>query len=169
MSTPIRSCFRLWPFNELYLEQFANSPYSTSDVRWFFTVICCSNLIWLIFLGWKLAFELFRNDVAFPPGNAPVVYGLVTRVPVIYSFVLVLVVLAVSSGFVVQDSFLHPSFRQSIAVGASKIVVLMFCLYFVAAYFIEFGGLGVRYLLAKTLGYIVAEPSPGREPRRDED
>ena len=161
MSTPIPPLFRLWPFNEIYLEQFANSPYSASDVHWFFTVVSCSNLIWLIFLGWKLAFELVRSDVAFPPGDAPAIVRLTLGGTVVLGFAFALGILGFSAGFdTLQDWFLGPSFRQSIAVGAGKIVVLMFGLYFMAAFCIEFGGLGVRYLLAKTLGCLVAEPIP---------
>lgn len=76
-------------------------------------------------------------------------------------FAFALGILGFSAGFdTLQDWFLGPSFRQSIAVGAGKIVVLMFGLYFMVAFCIEFGGLGVRYLLAKTLGCLVAEPIP---------
>lgn len=40
-------------------------------------------------------------------------------------------------------------------------MLLMFFLYFAVAYAIEYVGLGLRYLMARTLGYFVVEHSTG--------
>lgn len=48
--------FRLWPFNKVYLQQFAISTYSNSEIRWFFTAVSCSNLIWMTFLLLEIIF-----------------------------------------------------------------------------------------------------------------
>ena len=57
-----------------------------------------------------------------------------------------------------EDTFFGASFKQSITAGAIKVVMtLMFPLYLGAAFIFEFGGLGLRYLLAKAFGFFVAE------------
>jgi hypothetical protein len=156
---PHSTLFRLWPFNEVYLRQLANSPYSAADIRWFFTVVSCSNVIWLVYIVWKLAFELLRTDVAFPPGKSPGIFQMIIRFSAVYGVMLILGVFGGAAGFdTVQDSVFAPSFKQSIAVSAAKItMLLMFFLYFAVAYAIEYVGLGLRYLMARTLGYFVAE------------
>jgi len=90
---PHSTLFRLWPFNEVYLRQLANSPYSAADIRWFFTVVSCSNVIWLVYLVWKLAFELLRTDVAFPPGKSPGIFQMIIRFSAVYGVMLILGVL----------------------------------------------------------------------------
>jgi hypothetical protein len=147
--------FRLWPFNRIYLRPFVSSPYSSSEIKWFFTVVSISNLIWLIFIGWKFAFELFRKDVAIPPSETPVLYQAIVRVLVACSVMLGLFILVGLAGFNNDPyTFLFGlSFKQSITVGAIKVVmVMMFFSYVGAAFLLEFGGLGVRYLLSKKFG-----------------
>ena len=153
--------FWLWPFNGIYLRQFVYSPYSSSDISWFFTVVSCSNLVWLIFLVWKLAFELFRRDVKFPPGKAPIIDQLIVRVLAVSGFILVVFIFVCFWGFHSEgDAIFGLYFKQSIAAGAIKMVmVLMFGLYVGAAFFLEFGGLGLRYVLFRVFGWFAAEPT----------
>lgn len=151
--------FWLWPFNRVYLQQFANSPYGSAEIKWFFTVVSCSNAIWLIFLCWKLVFELSRGDVKFPPGRTPVITQFIVRGLIVACVILVLGSLVGFFGFSTQgDSLFAVSFKQSITVGAIKVVMMtMFFLYVGGAFILEFGGLGLRYLLSKRFGYFVAE------------
>jgi hypothetical protein len=61
-------------------------------------------------------------------------------------------------GFNTQDTSLGVSFKQSITVGAIKIVMMMmFFLYVGLSFTLEFSGLGLRYLLSKRFGYFVAK------------
>jgi hypothetical protein len=169
--------FRLWPFNQVYLQQFTSSTYDvylkrftsphydTSEIKWFFTVVSCSNAIWLIFLCWKLYFDLFRRDVEFPRGKTPAWTQAIVRFLIISCFLLVMDILVLRAGFSTQgDGLSVISLEQSITLGAIKIVmVLMFFLYVGATVFLEFGGLGLRYVLAKKFGYFLAE-APDRPP-----
>jgi hypothetical protein len=121
-------------------------------------------LIWLIFLGWKLFFELFRRDVSFPQGKTPFLYQMIVRVAAISAALMALAYFDNSAGFeMLRDTFLNPSFKQPIMVGAIKVVLCMSVLYLAAALFLEFGGLGLRYFLAKTFGYFLASPSPAED------
>jgi hypothetical protein len=160
--------FRLWPFNRVYVEQLASSPYDSSEIRWFFAVVSCSNAIWIIFLCWKVIFELFRRDVAFPQPKSPIVASFIVRFFVASCVILTLFIPIGMAGFSTQvDSLFIISFKQSIAVGAIKVVMIeMFGLYVGAAFFLEFGGLGVRYLLSRKLGLFLAktERSSKAEP-----
>jgi len=152
--------FWLWPFNSIYLRQFEGSPYRSSEVEWFFTVVSCSNLIWLVFICWKFVFELSRRDVQFPPGKNPFLKLVIVRPLLVACVVLTVFVLVARSGFgTKQISFFAVSMSQSIAVGAVKIITIqMFALYFFTGIIFEFGGLGLKYVLSKTFGCFVAEP-----------
>jgi hypothetical protein len=152
--------FWLWPFNRVYIHQFAGSSYSSSDIKWFFTVVSISNVIWLIFLAWKFVFELFRTDVEFPPGKMPVIYHAIVRVMAACCVILVLFIFVGFLGFNEQGytGVFGFSLNQSITVGAVKVVtVMMSCLYMGAAFLLEFGGLGVRYFLSRTFGWFGAK------------
>lgn len=151
--------FWLWPFNKIYLQQFTSSPYHSSEIKWFFTVVSSANLIWLIFLCWKLVFELCRRDVQFPPGKNPVIEQAIIRPLVVACIVLLVFVLMARSGFGAHPvSVFAVSMMQSITVGAIKIVTIqMFALYFLAAVTLEFGGLGLRYVLSKAFGFFLAD------------
>jgi hypothetical protein len=151
--------FWLWPFNRIYLQQFIVSPYHSSEIKWFFTVVSCSNFVWLIFFFWKFVFELRRKDVQFPPGRNSVIEQFIIRPLVVACVLLIVLVLESLSGFNPrQVSFFALSFEQSITVGAIKVILVqMFFLYFFAGIILEFGGLGLRYLLSKTFGYFAAE------------
>jgi hypothetical protein len=152
--------FKLWPFNNVYLRQFAAAPYSASDIRWLYTVVSLSNLIWLIFLASKLLFELFRRDVSFPRGRTPFLYQMIVRVTAISAALIALGYIDNSAGFeMLRSTFFNPSFKQPIVLGAIKVVLCMSILYFAAALFLEFSGLGLRYLLAKTFGFFLASPA----------
>jgi hypothetical protein len=156
--------FKLWPFNNVYLRQFGASPYCASDIRWFYTVVSVSNLIWLIFLGSKLLFELFRRDVSFPRGETPFLYQMIVRVTAVSAAMIGLAYFDNSAGFeMLRSTFLNPSFKQPIMLGAIKIVLLMSFLYFAAALFLEFSGLGLRYLLAKTFGFFLTSPAAAED------
>jgi hypothetical protein len=141
--------FRLWPFNQIYLRQFASSRYTPSEVRWFFTVVSYANLAWLILLCWKFVFELIRKDVAFP--TSKLVQFIVVRPLVGVCGGLLLSIFVFLGGFYMQgDSQWGLSLGQSITTGAFKLVlVLIPGLYILTAYVLEFGGLALRYLLAR--------------------
>lgn len=66
-----------------------------------------------------------------------------------------------------EDTFFAPSFKQSITAGAIKIVmVMMLFIYVGAAFVLEFGGLGLRYLMAKAGVYFVTETG-NRQKKQD--
>jgi hypothetical protein len=151
--------FRLWPFNHIYLRQFASSPYSSSEIKWFFTVVSCSNVVWLAFLCWKVIFELFRRDVQFPRTKSLAIQKAILLF-FIAGWVLVALFGAVAlAGFSTHGyDFFALAFNQSIASGATKIVIMrMTGLYVGVGWILEFGGLGLRYWLSRTFGYFVAE------------
>jgi len=147
--------FRLWPVNHVYVEQLAGSPYDSTEIRWFFAVVSCSNAIWVIFLCWKFVFELFRRDVAFPQPKSPNIASFIVGFFVASCVILILFIPISMAGFSTQaGGLLIVSFKQSITVNAiSVVMVQMFSLYVGAAFFLEFGGLGVRYLLSRKFGF----------------
>jgi hypothetical protein len=117
-------------------------------------------LIWLIFLGWRVIFELFRRDVSFPQGKTTFLYQMIIRLIAISAGMIALMFFVNDSGFeILRDTRLNPSFKQPIVEGAIKVALNMAFIYFAAGLFLEFGGLGIRYVLAKTLGYFLASPS----------
>jgi len=156
---------QLWPYNEVYLRQFASSPYDSSEIRWFFTVVSCSNVIWLAFLCWKVFFELFRRDVQFPRIKS----AAITKYILLFFFsgwlLLLLFGLVTLAGFGTQAyGFVAVTFNWSIAANASTIVMgEMAFLYIGAGVVLEFGGLGLRYWLSRTFGCFVVETS---DPQR---
>jgi hypothetical protein len=168
---PSSILFRLWPYNSVYLRQFAGSTYNSSEIKWFFTVVSLSNLVWLIFICWKVLFEVLRRDVEFPPGRArrleqAVIAGLVGGCVLFAGYV---VLNFIGFGQNWPNFLLSPSLKEPIAVGAIKIVgVAMFFIYFGAALILEFGGLALRYLLHRVFGYFavggLAKPSPPPSP-----
>jgi hypothetical protein len=144
--------FQLWPFNKIYLDQFVAAPYSATDTRWFYTVISCSNLIWLILLAVQFITELFRRDISFPRGKAEFLYHGIVRAITISAAMIALMFFVNYAGFeMLRDTPLNPSFKQSITVGAIKVALNMSFLYFAAAFFLESGALGLRYFFAKML------------------
>ena len=156
--------FGLWPFNWVYLRQLANSPYSNSDIKWFFTIVSCANAIWLVFVCWKVIFELFRRDIAFPPKKLPRICRAIVSFFIVGCIEFILSALVGLTGFSTQGiSLLSISFSQSIVVDAAKILILrMFFLYVGVSFILEFGGLALRYWLARTFGFFLAgETSQG--------
>jgi hypothetical protein len=145
--------FQLWPFNHVYLRQFAGSPYSSADVRWFFTVVSCTNVVWLLFLCWKLPLDLFRRDVAFPSKSANLGRAIGGM---LFAFCIALVVSIFENvdGFSTYHHTIYSlSLGEPIATGAFKVVTMfMFFLYFSIACVLEFGGLAIRYQVAKRTG-----------------
>jgi len=83
--------------------------------------------------------------------KSPVIVQFIVRFLIVNVVILILFTLLGIAGFNAQgDAFFVPSLKQSITAGAIKVVlVVMFALYFAAAYILEFGGLGLRYLLSK--------------------
>lgn len=151
-TSPDSILFRLRPFNPVYLQQFAGSPYGGPQIKWLFTVVSYSNAIWLTFICWKVAFELFRGDVEFPSGETPTIEQVIIRTLVANCVMVALFILVNLEGFTTQDSVFDISFRQSIAIGAMKVLIMMFFVYVAVAFIIEFSGLGLRYLLSKRPG-----------------
>jgi hypothetical protein len=156
--------FQLWPFNRVYLRQFASSPYDSSEMKWFFTVVSCSNVVWLVFLCWKVVFELFRRDVQFPRAKSPAITKFIALFFVAGCVILAIYIPLGLAGFSTQGyGFFSLAFNQSITAGASKIVIFeMTGLYAGASCILEFCGLGLRYCLSRTFGYFVVE-TPGRQ------
>lgn len=162
--------FWLWPFNKLYLQQFSVSSYQPSELKWFFTAVSFANLALIVFFLWKLFFEITRKDVEFPKGKSPNLTRFILRFFVISVILLLLELRVAARGFDLQDDTLFsPSIKQSIGVGAFKIVMgIMFFLYVGAAFVIEFGGLGLRYLLAKLFGWFTVKDERNPDgPRSD--
>jgi hypothetical protein len=143
--------FRLWPFNQIYLQQFAFSHYTPSEVRWFFAVVSYSNLVWMIFLCWKFIFDSFWRDIEIPTSQTPNLAKIIFQFLACVVMGLLLSIFVFLCGFYLQgDGQWGLSLGQSIATGAFKLVmVLMPGFYVMATCFLEFGGLGLRYLLAK--------------------
>jgi hypothetical protein len=159
--------FRLWPFNWVYLQQFINSPYDGAQIRWFFTVVSCSNAIWLAFICWKIIFELFRRDVRFPRAKSPAIIKFILGFLIAGCVALMLISVVMLAGFGAQGyGFFALAFNQSIAAGAIKIVMLEMSGFYVGASFVlEFGGLGLRYWLSRRFGYFVAETTDPKKER----
>ena len=147
--------FRLWPYNTVYLRQFTGSAYAGTEIKWFFTVVSLSNFVWLGFICWKIFFELFRRDVEFPSGRSlrlerAIIAGFVGGCVVFAGYALLNFV-----GFNTDwpGFLLSPSLKETVAVGAIKIVgVAMLFIYVGAALIVEFGGLALRYLLHRVFG-----------------
>jgi hypothetical protein len=143
--------FRLWPYNSIYFRQFATSHYTKSEIDWFFTVVSCSNFVWLLFLGWKIVFELFRRDVSFPSDEMPGFTRAFLYLTGVFGFLFVAFLITGPIGFnTYRNTTYGLSLSQSITTGALKIVLGdMFLLYFSAAGLLEWGGLGLRYVVVK--------------------
>jgi len=145
--------FQLWPFNRVYLQQFASSHYDGSEIKWFFTVVSCCNLVWLVFLCWKILFELFRRDVQFPRTKSPAITNFIAAFLIVGCVAVAIWIPLAWSGFSAHSSgFSGLGLNQSIAASAMKIVMVeMTCLYAGVSFILEFGGLGVRYWLFRML------------------
>jgi hypothetical protein len=145
--------FQLWPFNRVYLQQFASSHYDGSEIKWFFTVVSCSNLVWLVFLCWKIFFEVFRRDVQFPRTKSPAITNFIVAFLIVSCVIVAAWIPLAWLGFSAHSSgLIGLGLNQSIAAGAIKVVmVVMASLYAGVAFILEFGGLGVRYWLFRML------------------
>ena len=160
--------FQLWPFNRVYLQQLAPhydsfdvkwvAQYNASGVKWFFNVVSYCNLIWLAFLCWKIVFEIFRKDVQFPRLESSAIRNFIVAFFIAGCVLVAFFIPLNSAGFATHVyGFSGLGLNQSIAAGAVKVVMVgMTFLYFGISLIMEFGGLGIRYLLFKMFGCFAA-------------
>jgi hypothetical protein len=141
--------FWLWPFNNIYLEQFKDAPYGSHDIAWFFTVVSLCNAVWIASLCWKVIFEFRRKDFEFLRYNS-LIKTSVVRFLIVGFVASALFIVVNLFGFDAEETSLFAlTFKQSILVGAVKVIlVYMFFLYFGFAVIVEFGGIWLRCLFS---------------------
>lgn len=165
---PNSALFRLWPFNWIYLRQFANSTYSSSEIKWFFTVVSISNAICLVFVCWKFGIEFLRKDVAFPARVHPAVLQILYSFFVVGCFIVLGSTLLGLLGYGPQGTGPFAfSFQESIGIGAVKILIAkMLSLYVGVSFVLEFGGLLIRYWLSRIFGLFLTTQSKSSKGKR---
>ena len=135
-----RRLMLLWPFNQIYIQQFEHMSYSYADTCWFMAVLSTSNAAWVCLVIVRILSQIARRDTWYRPWMLPKFAFISIALPWYFYF-----------GISTHDNLRGPTSFKSISDNCSIILFMMGVCYLAITLTIDHLFLSLRRLYSKTV------------------